>query len=663
MSESIAGGQAVDLPIKTGESLKIGYLGGTYSATAIAGRPGLPEALATNATTSQTLGPWTQNIVVRLSTSANGRVEYAAGKPPVFAPSGQRFVRTSDGVPVELKGQGASAEYLAAGSSPTAPASLAASGSYSTSLTEGTRYESAAPTVTGGVPPYAFGPSGGALPYGMRVDAETGVLRGVPSFQGSFGGVKVRATDQLGNFIDMTVGAITVAAPSGGGGVLYSRVGILGDSITLRYWSAWNPVTVTSSGGVATVTHAIPTTQQVMPGQKIKMYAPGENRPIMGEFTILARTSGTTFTYAYSGTDDATNFSCSLGITNGYTDQSYFNYLQGICAQRLNLVVNGGVGGETSTQILARADAFLAAQPLDLIILNCGANDLVQGVASATINANWQQLIQKCAAAAMKVVVITTAPIQAQGGATAKIVHDYVVAQAALYQNVAVADAFTICADPASGSSYTPKANYLLDGVHWGQRMALEVAQAIKPLIEAQLPAAVGPQGANLLTNGDFTGTPVSGVAPNWTVTATGMPTSTRTVESSADGNLQQVVCVTNAAQTCLIEADTEHTKVTAGKRYRVWMRVKGAGMTAMNTVGGGLNMTAGGIVHTMRFMMANADGTTQTPFVDFDLDMRTETFLCPASVTSLRVRCAFVWTGTGGGTVAIGKAFLEEMP
>lgn len=482
----------------------------------------------------------------------------------------------------------------------------------------------------------------------------------VPSANGAAVTGRVRARNAIGwGPYSPASNAVTPQASN----VSLDRVGILGDSITLRYWSAWNPVTVTSSGGVATVTHAIPAAQQPMPGQKIKMYNPGSNRPIMGEFTILARTSATTFTYAYTGTDDVSNFSCSLAITNGYTDQSYFTYLQGLCNQRLNLVANGGVGGETSTQILARTDAFLAAQALDLIIVNCGANDLVQGVASATINANWTSIIQKCAAAASKVIVITTAPIQAQGGATAKLVHDHVVTQAAGYSNVSVADAFTICADPASGTSYTPKANYLHDGVHWGQRMALEVAQAIKPLIESQLPAAVGPQGANLLTNGDFSGTPVSGVAPNWTVTATGMPTSTRTVESSADGNLQQVVCATSGAQTCLIEADTEHTKVTAGKRYRVWMRVKGSGLTAMNTVGGGLNLTAGGVTHTMRFMMANPDGTTQTPFVDFDLYLRTETFLCPASVTALRVRCAFVWTGAGGGTVAVGKAFLEEMP
>lgn len=215
MSESIAFGQSVDLPVRAGDSLKIGYLGGSYSAVATAGLSGLPSALATNATTSQTLGPWARNIVVRLSTSAGGRVEYAVGNPPVFAPTGNSFVRTSDGVPVELKGLGANAEYLAAGSNPTAPASLAASGSYSTSLTEGTRYESAAPTVTGGVPPYAFGSAGGRLPFGMRINPETGVMFGVPSVQGGYPSTKVRASDQLGSFIDMTVGTITVGSPSG----------------------------------------------------------------------------------------------------------------------------------------------------------------------------------------------------------------------------------------------------------------------------------------------------------------------------------------------------------------------------------------------------------------------------------------------------------------
>jgi hypothetical protein len=115
MSKSIADGQQFHLYVKAGEKLKLGWLGGTYTATAIAGLAAGQQSLATNAAAHQTLGPWVRDIVARLAVSAPGRVEFATGATPEFGPPGKSYVRQSDGVTVVLTGIGPNAVFEAAG--------------------------------------------------------------------------------------------------------------------------------------------------------------------------------------------------------------------------------------------------------------------------------------------------------------------------------------------------------------------------------------------------------------------------------------------------------------------------------------------------------------------------------------------------------------------
>lgn len=111
MSKSIANGLSIDLPITAGESIKLGWLGGTYTLQIVAGAASLPVALATNSNNNQIFGPYALGVVVRLTVSAIGRVEYNVGTTPAFRPPGEKFVRQDDGVSVTLTGIDANASF------------------------------------------------------------------------------------------------------------------------------------------------------------------------------------------------------------------------------------------------------------------------------------------------------------------------------------------------------------------------------------------------------------------------------------------------------------------------------------------------------------------------------------------------------------------------
>lgn len=66
------------------------------------------------------------------------------------------------------------------------------------------------PTVTGGVPPYAFDVMSGILPVGIGLDVGSGLLSGVPDAAGLFAGLVLRVTDAVGTAAQLSAFDITV---------------------------------------------------------------------------------------------------------------------------------------------------------------------------------------------------------------------------------------------------------------------------------------------------------------------------------------------------------------------------------------------------------------------------------------------------------------------
>ena len=92
-------------------------------------------------------------------------------------------------------------------------------------------------------------------------------------------------------------------------------------------------------------------------------------------------------------------------------------------------LVNGGVSGDTTTTALARLDWALGDRP-DGVLLELGANDMLQGVDVATIRANLTAILDKLKAARLPVFM---AGMKANPG----LGPDYVAAFDALYPALA----------------------------------------------------------------------------------------------------------------------------------------------------------------------------------------------------------------------------------
>jgi len=169
MSKSISNGLSVDIPVQATHSLKLAWLGGTYTAQIISGAANLPVALATNSASDQTFGPYATAIMVRLTVSAIGRVAWDTASAPAFIPPGEQFTRQDDGIPVTLSGVGPAAAFAVDGAGNSSTTTAVASSRALTAADNGNTLECAAGiTVTV--------PAGLGANFGVAIEVPAGTV-------------------------------------------------------------------------------------------------------------------------------------------------------------------------------------------------------------------------------------------------------------------------------------------------------------------------------------------------------------------------------------------------------------------------------------------------------------------------------------------------------
>ena len=94
-------------------------------------------------------------------------------------------------------------------------------------------------------------------------------------------------------------------------------------------------------------------------------------------------------------------------LTAGVTGRSYPDNLQDLLQQHgyKYRVDNQGVGGDTTTDGLARIDNVLATHP-SLVVLEFGGNDGLRGVPVESIRENLEQIISRIQAAKIPLVLL-----------------------------------------------------------------------------------------------------------------------------------------------------------------------------------------------------------------------------------------------------------------
>ena len=104
----------------------------------------------------------------------------------------------------------------------------------------------------------------------------------------------------------------------------------------------------------------------------------------------------------------------SLTAKNGSTTSTYYTYSSGfftwanaLTGHKFKILKNAGIGGQTSTQILARVDADVIALAPKYCMFLCGMNDGVTDTNTATLKANIIAIYDKLYAAGIYSYILT----------------------------------------------------------------------------------------------------------------------------------------------------------------------------------------------------------------------------------------------------------------
>lgn len=215
---------------------------------------------------------------------------------------------------------------------------------------------------------------------------------------------------------------------------------------------------------------------------------------------------------------------------------------------RMHWLKDGGVGGDTTAQMLARVDGLLDLNPGWLIGMGV-INSVNQGVGSATIISELTRIFNKCAAKGVRVVWgtdwISGGTDTAGKKQVAAEVNEWLRRQTATRPSFYLVEYASVMSDAATG---IPPATLAADQLHQdapgAYAMASELVKVLSPLVPpSDRLIASNVDASNLLDNGMMLGN-VSGLATGWTKGSATVPTYTKVARTDGiGGEWQQVAC------------------------------------------------------------------------------------------------------------------------
>lgn len=153
--------------------------------------------------------------------------------------------------------------------------------------------------------------------------------------------------------------------------------------------------------------------------------------------------------------------------------------------------VNGGIAGETSAQVAARAQSVLDAGAETLFVM-CGTNDAGASITATTYIANLDT-IKSAADRAGVPMVVGTVPPRAASGAATDLTNAYNLQLRVWARNngVPLADTWAALVDPATGLMLAAYDSG--DGVHFNDGGHEAMAETIAPVLATLIPAPEWP--------------------------------------------------------------------------------------------------------------------------------------------------------------------------
>ncbi len=523
----------------------------------------------------------------------------------------------------------------------------------------------------------------------------------------------INASNELGGTFQYTVGTKTtsnVKASLRDKKTFGRKTVIIGDSITARGHYGVTLTGITAAAGVATGTA---TAHALYPGATVMM-GNCDQEYFNGLKTVIARTASNTFTFACPADAIATaTFSGSAGTAvanERMSDRNWLEMANATVGHPLNIVVNAGVSGQTSTQILARFYRDCLAYSPELVQLLCGIND-IQGTTAgqeatvlATIKSNILQMVNMTLASGASMILCTCLPLSttaatytAARGQMVLALNKYIRELADYYDSrIIVFDAWAAVVDATTGDF---KTNYSSDGIHptaqATEAMATKLALILPSLRYPRTqwvgtaidtydtdssnkqidpnPLNIGTAGTKAVSpaaDGSHTGTNTGNVPTGYTCTltrtSTGNAVNSLVSRSDGFGNDHHIVFVSADANDAvdIVQTSSLHGRVAAGDVVVAECNLAITSITNISNISLAFEWGNGGTTYSQPAAIGSGASGQLTANSNFIL--RTPPLVIPADgVTSLKTRLKITGAGVGGATIDWGRhsMIIQQYP
>ena len=383
----------------------------------------------------------------------------------------------------------------------------------------------------------------------------------------------------------------------------------------------------------------------------------------------------------------AQNRADTAGFLNN-SDRGYFTWANAYLGQRLNLVKNAGVGGQTTAQMLARIDDDVLSQAAGYVFVLGGYNDIVNGIAWQNTISNLETIYNRISSYGSSVIAMAIQPsatfnTAARRDAVANInlwIRNYAIKTS----GIIFVDTYTPLLDPVNTSGGAITA-LQIDTIHpstsGAQRLGKQIFNRLDkllPVVEIQssiadIASPTNPYGNMILnpvmggTSGLLQAGTTGSVADNWNaLIASGTGTSVESKVARTDyPNLQwqqSVLTNTTGSSTFYLYKAAQSmasSGLVVGDVVYAQIEIELSAISGLTVDGINSDLIAiGGTGITSAYAMGQAQGLIEGGY----FVLRTPNFTIPPSTTGLQLNNELKVTGNGSVTIRHGRAELRKV-
>jgi len=248
---------------------------------------------------------------------------------------------------------------------------------------------------------------------------------------------------------------------------------------------------------------------------------------------------------------------------------------------------NMGIGGQTTAQILARFNTDVCASHPRFALLEGGVNDVNNGVATTSINSNWDAILQRCVDSSIKPIILLILPWSNGTNAQNRqvdTVNAHLVSVASSYGAIVVDARSTVGqfrSGGTAGNFWDIQSTYNADGVHYNPSGYTAIASLVttgtSPFLGASsLNALVVDTSGNTHIRGAFMPSDNAGTANQLlSSNGAGQPPSWRTIAAqgwsfTGDAVTNNTLGTTNNRSVSLIANNVEVARIDSTNKFGI---------------------------------------------------------------------------------------------